>query len=60
MPAHDPLDPLAVDDPALGTQLGMNTWCPIPAPMVSMNPPDIGQQFTISGVARLSGRDRHT
>ena len=52
MPAHDPLDPLAVDDPALGTQLGMNTWCPIPAPMVSMNPPDIGQQFTISGVAR--------
>jgi len=52
MPAHHPLDPLAADDPALGTQLGMNTWCPIPAPMVGVNPPDIGQQFTISGFAR--------
>jgi hypothetical protein len=52
MPAHDPLDPLAADAVARGAQLGIKTGRPIPAPMVSMNPPDIGQQFTISGFAR--------
>jgi hypothetical protein len=30
VPAHDLLDPLAADTLTFGTQLGMNTWCPIP------------------------------
>ena len=41
MPAHDPLDPLAADALALGTQLGMNTWRPISAPMVVPRAPHL-------------------
>ncbi len=52
MPAHHPLDPLAADGLALGTQLGMNTRCPISAPVLGMNPPDIAQQFAIGDLAR--------
>ena len=32
MPAHHPLDPLAADALARGTQFGMNTWCPLSGP----------------------------
>ena len=52
MPAHHPLDPLAADTLARGTQLGMNTWCPIPAPVLGMNPSDIARQFAIGDLAR--------
>ena len=52
MPAHDPLDPLAADALAGGTQFGMNTRRPISAPVVGMNPPDIAQQLAIGDLAR--------
>ena len=52
VPAHHPLDPLAADDLALGAQLGMNSRCPISAPVISMNPPDIDQKLAIGDLAR--------
>ena len=52
MPAHDPLHPLAADGPAFGTHFGMDARRPVPAPVVGMNPPDIGQQLAIGDFAR--------
>src|SRR4051812_21233042 len=52
VPVHHPLDPLAADGLTLSTQLGVDTRCPIPTPVVSMNPPDIGQQLAIGDLAR--------
>jgi hypothetical protein len=52
MPAHHPLDPLAADTLALGTQFGVDTRRPISAPVVGMNPPDIAQQLAIGDLAR--------
>jgi hypothetical protein len=37
---------------ALGTQLGMDARRTVPFPMVSMNPLDIAQEFTIGDLAR--------
>ena len=58
MPAHHPLDPLAADTLACGTQLGVDTRPPISAPVLGMNPPDIARQFAIGDLARAFGRDR--
>jgi hypothetical protein len=52
MSAHHPLDPFTADILALGTQFGVDARCPIAAPVISMNPPDIGQQLTIGDLAR--------
>ena len=52
MPAHHPLDPLAADTLARGTQFGMDTRRPISAPVLGMNPPDIARQFAIGDLAR--------
>jgi hypothetical protein len=52
VPVHHLLDPLAADTLALGTQFGMDARCPIPAPVIGINPPDIGQQFAIGDLAR--------
>ena len=52
VPAHHPLDPLAADTLALGTQLGVDARCPVAAPVISMNPPDIAQQLAIGDLAR--------
>jgi hypothetical protein len=35
-----------------GTQRGTNTRCPVSAPVLCMNPPDIGQQRAIGDLAR--------
>jgi hypothetical protein len=52
MPAHHPLDPLAADALARGTQFGVDTRPPIPSPVLGMNPPDIARQFAIGDLAR--------
>ena len=52
MPVHYPLDPLAADILTLSAQLGMDARCPIAAPVIGMNPPDIAQQLAIGDLAR--------
>jgi hypothetical protein len=51
VPAHHPLDPLAADTLAVGTQFGVDTRCPLSAPVLGMNPSDIDQQLTIGDLA---------
>jgi len=52
VPVHHPLDPLAADTLALSAQFGVDTRCPIPAPMIGVNPPDIAQPLAIGDLAR--------
>jgi hypothetical protein len=52
VPAHHPLDPLAADTLAFGTQFGVDTRCPLSAPVAGMNPPDIAQQLAMGDLAR--------
>jgi hypothetical protein len=52
MLAHHPLDPLAADGLALGTQRSMDAWRTISFPVVSMNPLDIAEELTIGNLAR--------
>jgi hypothetical protein len=52
MATHHALDPLAAHGLPFGTQLGMDARRAVSSPMVSMNPLDIAQEFTIGDLAR--------
>jgi len=52
MLAHNPFDPLAADGLARGPQFGVDARCPIPFPVLRMNPPDVDQQRAIGDLAR--------
>jgi hypothetical protein len=52
MLAHHPLDPLAANDLALGTQLGLDARRTISLPVVSMNLLDIAQELSIGDLAQ--------
>jgi hypothetical protein len=41
------LDPLAADGLVLGMQFGVDARCPVSAPVLHVNPPDIAWQFTL-------------
>ena len=58
MPAHHPLDPLAVDDLALGAQLGMDARRPISFAVMGVNPLDVASSPRLAILRALSGRDR--
>ena len=52
MVTHHALDPPMADGLSFGTQLGMDARRAVSAPVVSMNPLDIAQEFTIGDLAR--------
>src|SRR6266851_2873468 len=52
MATHHALDPLAAHGLPFGTQLGMDVRRAVSSPMVSMNPLDIAQEFTMGDLAR--------
>jgi len=53
MATHHALDPLAAHGLPFGTQLGMDARRAVSSPMVSMDPLDIAQEFTIGKPGQL-------
>jgi hypothetical protein len=49
--AYDPLNPLAADTLALGTQFGMDARRSVSFLVLRVNLPDIGQQISIGDLA---------